>query len=86
MNAPWACQCPVWRRIGFRASSYYGWMARTTETRELMVSRRALLPSVSFAKGLMGVLRLRSSRKWTMDASWSLEDVCHESWSVMVTG
>jgi hypothetical protein len=50
-----------------------------------MVSRRAVLPSVSFAKGLMGVLRSSSSRKWTIDASWS-PDVCREILSDMVTG
>jgi hypothetical protein len=37
-----------------------------------MVLRRAVLPSVSFAKGRMGVLRSSSSRKWAMDASWSV--------------
>ena len=51
-----------------------------------MVSRSAVLPSASFAKGLMGVLRSSSSRKWIMDVSWSLEDVCRESCSVIVTG
>jgi len=51
-------------------------MTRTTVTRALMVSRRAVLPSVSLAKALVGTSASSASMKWTRAADWSLEDVC----------